>query len=83
MIMMTRNWALLAAAGLVLAVAGCGGGSSGSGTTAGSNVTPVASDSFLSQVLAITATTSEDGPPVSTDAISVTTPETTVPGPLG
>lgn len=72
-------------AGLLLALAACGGsdgnqGAAGTGSSeTGVNSGQIASDSFLSQVVAVIGATSDTTEPGGIDAITATTPDTTYP----
>ena len=71
------------AAALALGLAGCGGG--GSDDNNNGSAYSIQSDSFLSEVEKVIASTSEtDTPPArETDSLNATSPETVEPAPLG
>lgn len=74
-------------AGLLLALAACGGsggdsnqGAAGTGSSAtGANSGQIASDSFLGQVVAVIGASSDATEPGGIDAITATAPDTTEP----
>lgn len=83
-----------AAALLAFAMAGCGGGDSGNGSTAsgsgaasanstGNNtLQSAATDSFLSQIMNLIASTSDTAEPVAVDATPAPMPDNTEPVPI-
>lgn len=85
----THRVKAVAAMSVLLMLAACGGGDGGSGlaaaasqsgtsaNTAGApNTGQIASDSFLSQVVAVIGAMSDATEPGAVDAVTVTTPET-------
>ena len=80
--MMTKQRAIAARLLLLIGgLSGCGGGgdSSGSGSQVGSNSTR-SLDAFSAQVLAMTASKTDDSEPKSIDGMVATKPENTEPG---
>jgi hypothetical protein len=84
---------MAAGLGVLLSLAACGGGDGSSGVSAAAsgqgagptgaagaaNTGQIASDSFLSQVVAIIGATSDTTEPGSIDSITATKPDTTEP----
>ena len=61
--------------GLLLTLAGCGGDSGGGGDSANTGSSQPLADSFMAQVIAVIATSSDDTEPKNTDSITATSPE--------
>jgi hypothetical protein len=78
----TLFWLLPLVAATALGLSACGGGGNDNQSNAGGSGTGDAVDSFFAQVAAIIATTSDSTEPVSTDAITATSPEATEPQPI-
>jgi len=69
------------AAALLLALAGCGGDGS-SDPVANTSTGQAGSDTFLTEVLRIVASSADNTEPASIDAITVTSPDNTEPQPV-
>lgn len=73
------------ATALLLSLAACGGGSSGTASTAADNTGATqapATDSFLSRVAALIGTTSDTAEPQDIGSVQATTPDSTEPMPV-
>lgn len=82
--MKSKSLTILAIVAMVfsLGLAGCGGGHSDSASLPTNTTAAVPADSFLSQVSAIVANSSDTAEPAATDSIVATAPETTEPATL-
>lgn len=79
---MKKHLLWIAAAGVLT---GCGGGGSGGGESATStqpSSTASTADAFVSRVMSIIGSTSDDAKPVPMESITVTKPEDTKPVPI-
>lgn len=78
---MKKHLLWIAAVG-VLAGCGGGGGGSDSATATQPSTTASTADAFISRVMSVISSSSNDAEPVSTESITVTKPEDTRPVPI-